>query len=603
MKKIALLLIILICSQGLLAQGLQYGWHNSNSKNSNLYTISSTTSGDTLYTLYSTYNDSIDAKPGVGQDWIVSHDGSVSYSMIYVTLSHLNGDYIDSYKLMENTANYIYVYGLSVKNGQIILTGYTSTNPSNYELDYDPTNAVVPSYSLSAIGSVSFIAFYSTNGNYQARIEYPYNNSGYVYFSDHAITNQNELIVVGSISGALDMDFTSGIDSLVSTAPIYESDALVLSIDLNTQSYSWSKVFGNTTGDEYISFVRTVNDKLVFMGSYESSNLDLDPSNTGTWNVQNNNGDAVFVSSWDTDGNFISGIGLYTEELYGYVYTNGLAVDENNNIYVNGYTYNGYTVDLDPTLNTQLVNTTKNYNHFLAKYSLNFALMWNKNIQTSNDIYFNNEESESAIEYSSDYLGIVYESSSDLVSYSDDISTDTLSIGSSYGFFVAALDPISGNIFSKTRVDFEDVNDSYVYLSDISIDENQNIHIAGDFEYLGDFNQTNTVQLYDTSHFNVSYYDASPFNLMFSTQNFLNVSENNINSIQVELFPNPTTEFIELVSVEKITQVVVYDFSGKQMDIIQINENQFDLSNLTAGTYFIRIETINGNCIKKINKL
>lgn len=69
---------------------------------------------------------------------------------------------------------------------------------------------------------------------------------------------------------------------------------------------------------------------------------------------------------------------------------------------------------------------------------------------------------------------------------------------------------------------------------------------------------------------------------------------------EVLLFPNPTTGVFQLQSTEFLpeTKVSVFDALGRLLFQRQLGDGQFDLSNHSPGTYYIRI--VKGNVQKTV---
>lgn len=97
--------------------------------------------------------------------------------------------------------------------------------------------------------------------------------------------------------------------------------------------------------------------------------------------------------------------------------------------------------------------------------------------------------------------------------------------------------------------------------------------------------------------------DGSGFivdNIIIKDMDQLSVSD--INKTQVNIFPNPTSDFINIKSDEKIKSVKLYNVSGS---LVKTENNEFsriNVSNLPKGNYLISIETDFGIETKKIIK-
>lgn len=72
----------------------------------------------------------------------------------------------------------------------------------------------------------------------------------------------------------------------------------------------------------------------------------------------------------------------------------------------------------------------------------------------------------------------------------------------------------------------------------------------------------------------------------------LGVSEANAKNIS--FFPNPTVDFITVKNDINISEIIIYDLSGRMMMKVT-NAKKINLSNLKAGVYIAKITDVNGN--------
>lgn len=71
-------------------------------------------------------------------------------------------------------------------------------------------------------------------------------------------------------------------------------------------------------------------------------------------------------------------------------------------------------------------------------------------------------------------------------------------------------------------------------------------------------------------------------------------------TIQVNLYPNPTTGFITIQTAESIKEIKVISTNGRT--ILTTASTQIDLSSYPSGVYFVNIETENGVVTKRVVK-
>jgi len=81
-------------------------------------------------------------------------------------------------------------------------------------------------------------------------------------------------------------------------------------------------------------------------------------------------------------------------------------------------------------------------------------------------------------------------------------------------------------------------------------------------------------------------------------------TDENIKNIDLKVYPNPTTDYFNLVSESKIQLIELYDISGRLIKTSLINdfETRQDITTLNKGTYILKIKTENGEVTGKIIK-
>ncbi|NNK69475.1 MAG: T9SS type A sorting domain-containing protein, partial [Flavobacteriaceae bacterium] len=68
---------------------------------------------------------------------------------------------------------------------------------------------------------------------------------------------------------------------------------------------------------------------------------------------------------------------------------------------------------------------------------------------------------------------------------------------------------------------------------------------------------------------------------------------------EIKIYPNPTSSFIHIRSGKEIDQVKILDMTGKQV-MEFMGSSRLDLRQLTAGTYFLQLQSHNTVVVKKI---
>lgn len=83
------------------------------------------------------------------------------------------------------------------------------------------------------------------------------------------------------------------------------------------------------------------------------------------------------------------------------------------------------------------------------------------------------------------------------------------------------------------------------------------------------------------------------------------INTNNDGEIQVSvsIYPNPTTDFINILSTKSIEFMELIDISGKVMGTFHLAINPIDISKLDGGVYFLKISIAGQTEVFKIRKI
>lgn len=93
-------------------------------------------------------------------------------------------------------------------------------------------------------------------------------------------------------------------------------------------------------------------------------------------------------------------------------------------------------------------------------------------------------------------------------------------------------------------------------------------------------------------------YNGAAFSIEGST---LGTDEIVFDSTSIKVYPNPTSDYINIDTKDKIKQAFLSDMSGKKISVT-LNNNKIDLRALPTGSYFLTLETEKGTVVKKIIK-
>ena len=96
---------------------------------------------------------------------------------------------------------------------------------------------------------------------------------------------------------------------------------------------------------------------------------------------------------------------------------------------------------------------------------------------------------------------------------------------------------------------------------------------------------------------------SGSFTLHVYDSNTLSVSENEFSSNNVNVYPNPVIDFINVTSKNLITSITVFNLSGQQLfnkKPISTGTNIIDVSQFKSGLYLLKIDTETASYTKKI---
>ncbi len=587
MKKIIAAYFAFFVMQGLNAQEFDYGWHQTVLTNATYPTaeyLRTIIKGDTLYIIAKTAGkDSVEVDPSATVEWLHSEAG-VNSNLIFITKYHVSdGSYIGSFKLMEYptpTTSGIYIYDFEIdQNGRFIVTGNTRTG-----VDFDPSITNVGWYGASG---GSFVAFYNADGSYDAHLEYETETIGWDLIStfsifDLLVDGNNNLYVIGSTYGSVDLDFT--IDSDIQTSS-EAFDCAVVKINMNTETYEWGRLFGGP-GDNFAYYGAVANEKIYIAGTFPLSTIDLDPSAATANFPAPAAHDCSFINSLDVDGNYVNGIVLGSEYFYGFTSS------EEGDIFFLPELIMGESIDMDPGAGTFNVNIDNVNPLAIAKYNENLGFEWAKSLSASgsgHDILTiaatNSYVSVSGNNYDEFYIG-------------GETITDTITQPENGEFFILSLTNGTGDFFDYQSYQYSPECGVYATNQIVSLDNE--LITVGYFTNELDFNLFDGETILDTTEYLGFYYTYYPFILKLDFLGFAGVEEANALS-NVQAYPNPTTGPIMLNMSSGIREIQITDLSGKLLST-QIypgtNSTTLDLSAFESGIYFLYI-TDNANTTSK----
>jgi hypothetical protein len=296
----------------------------------------------------------------------------------------------------------------------------------------------------------------------------------------------------GKFDGTADFDPGAGTFTLTSVGT---SDIFVCKLDVNG-NFVWAKQIGGT----YNEVANTIKvDALgnVFLAGSFSDPVDFDPG-AGTFILNSPSGFDIFVSKWNTNGDFI-----WVKQMGGVGNQNGIdmTMDATGNIYTTGYF--GGTSDFDPGVSTFTLSAIGTNDIYISKLDANGDFVWAKSIGSAATTNLNSTR------IALDASGNVYTSGyfNGTLDFDPGVSTYILTSFGSVDVFVSNLDA-NGNFIWAKQIGGPGTDAS----TGMTTDASGNIYITGEHSGTMDFDPgaaTYTLNPTGTYDIFVSKLDAS----------------------------------------------------------------------------------------------
>ena len=283
--------------------------------------------------------------------------------------------------------------------------------------------------------------------------------SSHEFSNDIALDDSGNIYQVGSFIGTLDFDPTSGVANLTSNNN--SEDCFIRKFDANG-NFLWAKSIGGKLKDKFEK-IAIFKDTLELFTTFGDT-IDMDPSST----VNNISNSEIALLKLDKNGNFISYINFNVP--YSAIWAQ---IRKNSFRYVYGYYSSAIDIDYGNNTNTISQNSCSD-NLYIAKYDLNFNLIWHKKIECTNTIRINTLEidaNENLI-YGGQFKGTFD------VNLDAGVKNLTEFVPGFYSYYFSKLDNNGNFIFGKTipnKRQNDDVKLTSIILS------NNNIYFAGSF--------------------------------------------------------------------------------------------------------------------------
>jgi hypothetical protein len=512
------------------------------------------------------FNTWVDFDPGIGT-YTLNANGGGATPDIFISKLDANGHFKWA-KCIGSTGADVGIGTTVDKDGNLYTTGIFSGT-----VDFDPGTNV---YNLTATGTQDiYINKFDSTGNFlwAKRVGGTSSGNHYIYSSSMTCDANGNVYTTGYFMGWADFNVGTGTDILSSSGSY---DLFVLKLDTDG-NYGWAKKAGGP-GDDQASCISLGKSGCIYLSGNFDGTSDFD-TGPGIYNLSSTSSFSdIFTLKLDNTGNFIWAKGIGNS---GYDHSNSIAVDASENVYTTGY-FTG-TVDFDPGAANYNLLTNTYGDVFISKLDSSGNFIWARQMGGSN------VDTGSSIKL--DSLANVYVTGyySGNGQYLQGAITYTMANAGGADSYILKLDSSGNYLYSQS---FGGTQDDFGRT--IAIDDNQNVHICGNYNATADFDP-------GTSVFNLtSNGDLDIFILKFGTP--VTGINDKMSALVVNLYPNPNSGDFK-IEAREIMKLELVDNLGQIIQSIELNrENNFHQSIhvLHSGIYFISGQSSKGSINHKI---
>ena len=282
-----------------------------------------------------------------------------------------------------------------------------------------------------------------------------------------------QVYATGFFTGTVDFDPSANVANLVSNGG---QDIFVAKYDANG-NYDWAFNLGSNMADRGIDIVLDNFGNVIITGYFLDS-MDFDPDPLievqlvgNPWPAKN-----AFIAKYTNTGLFIWANHLGTGT------GNGVAVDDNNNIYGTGEIDSNH--DFDPSANTATFPSNGSFDAYLVKYDFSgnyvFAQLMGSNLRdVGHSVLVDNNDNPVIAGYYSENANFGQTASGSLV---------TLAWSGDEDMFLAKYDPNGNNLFALSSTGML-AERAY----DLGVDAADNIYVTGYFEDSANFDPNQSI--------------------------------------------------------------------------------------------------------------
>jgi hypothetical protein len=436
-------------------------------------------------------------------------------------------------------------------------------------VDFDPGSGI---YNLTAQGGVDiFISKLDNSGNFiwAKRI----GASGTDAVRSIAIDNNGNSYATGIFSGTVDFDPGSGTSNLIATF----SEVFILKLD-EIGNFSWVKQLGSAGNmSEANSIAIDLSNNVYTTGIFYGT-ADFDPGIGTFYLTTTGNGPAdAFVSKLDSSGMFV-----WAKQLGGpnYEGSNGLALDNDANVYLTGFFFG--TADFDPGPLVYNLMDNGNADVYITKLDSSGAFIWAK--QMGGTAYAEGAGIAIGVNNSVQTTGVF----SGTADFNPGSGIHNLTSDGSNDIFISKLDS-SGNFLSAFQIGASGFDVGFSIATDSLA-----TYISGQFQNIVDFDPG--LGIFDM----IAAGSGSECFVMKLSDSPTSLNDYNNPNDLINIYPNPSNGEINISSLTSIDKVTITNTLGQIIYGTASKETNLSIQITEAGIYFIQIKLPDISITKKI---
>ena len=136
------------------------------------------------------------------------------------------------------------------------------------------------------------------------------------------------------------------------------------------------------------------------------------------------------------------------------------------------------------------------------------------------------------------------------------------------------------------------------------LSKNRGLDLEGDPKYISQFSEAifgEKMNLLDYVKEILGKVKADGDKAIYGNE-LLNITETQIEEINIDFFPNPVKELLVVLSPIDIQKITIYNMHGIKVKVVTKNFNEIAMTGISSGILLVAVETKQGVLVKKVIK-